>query len=77
MKRITLFENGTLVQKSDRLEIYLNDGGIIERAEGCFYWFYGDSIPFSPSYMETIPYTEGYASSLSEAMRNLVIAAMS
>jgi hypothetical protein len=77
MKRITLFKKGALVQKCDRLEIHLREGGIIQRGENSFEWFHGDPIPFSPREMETTPYTEGNASTLDQAMRALVRAAMS
>jgi hypothetical protein len=75
MKRITLLKKGALVQKCDRLEIHLHEGGIIERGKNSFQWFHGDPIPYSLH--PTTPYTEGYASTLDEAMRSLVRAAMS
>ncbi|MEG4424881.1 MULTISPECIES: hypothetical protein [unclassified Microcoleus] len=71
MKRITLLKKGALVQKSDRLEIYLHNAGIVE-LEDSFYWYCGDPIPFPGE--GTIPYTEGYTSTLDEAMRRLMSA---
>ncbi len=73
MKRITLLEKGLLVENCDRLEIYLYQGGIIQRGENSFEWFHGDSIPFFP----TCPYSQGIAATLDEAMRALVRTAMS
>lgn len=75
MKRITLFTNEALVEKSDRLEIHLHESGIIQRGENSFEWFHGDPIPFSSE--ATTPYSGGYASTLDEAMRALLRAAMS
>lgn len=74
MKRITLFKNGALVQKCDRLEIHLHEGDIIQRGKNSFEWSHGDPIPFSIH--PTTPHTGGNASTLDEAMRALVRAAM-
>ncbi|MEG3907835.1 hypothetical protein QT979_06005 [Microcoleus sp. w2-18bC1] len=74
-KRITFFGKGALVQKSERLEIYFHNAGIVELEES-FYWYCGDPIPFA--FDGTVsPYTEGYKPTLDEAMRSLVGAAMS
>jgi hypothetical protein len=82
MKRITLFKKGALVQKCDalrarklRLEIHLYEGGIIQRGLNSFQWFHGNPIP--SSIHPRSPYTEGYASTLDQAMQALVRAAMS
>jgi hypothetical protein len=75
MKRITFLKKGALVQKCDRLEIHLREGGIIQIGENSFQWFHGDPIPFSIH--PRSPYTEGYASTLDQAMQALVRAAIS
>jgi hypothetical protein len=72
MERITLLENEVLVQKCDRLEIWLNEAGIVQKENGNFSWFVGDFLPFGNE-----NYSTGCVPTLDEAMRALVRTAMS
>lgn len=74
--KITFLSGEVTVKKSDRFQIYLHNGAIIE-LEDSFYWNWGqEPIPFGDD-GGIVPYEQGYVSSLDEAMRSLVRAAMS
>ncbi|MEG4458467.1 hypothetical protein [Microcoleus sp. N9_A1] len=74
--KITILSGETIVKKSDRFQMYLHNGKIIE-LEDSFFWQWGDEpIPFGDE-SEIATYKHGYVSTLDEAIYSLISAAMS